>query len=233
MFNNTFFKLSLISIIITLLLNCGSSNRLNEYQFREQSAAASLAPPPPPEVFTDTFPFIDETDPIGTLLNVGTTIVKEVELAKVAAKMDSAIENVDVPQLIVDRTLYHCAEFMRFNPVSNSADTDFLFNFFIRNYGIEAKSWNAATYFKMEVDIMLLDNQTDLLIWKKRIKERNRISAQIFGAGTAIGNVITAVTLSKLSVQQIKDGLGNLADFTSDKISRKLYQDYIKSREVD
>jgi hypothetical protein len=227
-----FLLLQVISIItlLTFWLNCGSSNRLKEYQFRDQTAASILAVPPPPEVFTNSFFWVDGDDPIGSIIRVGTSIAKEVEARKVRARLDSAMDQVDVPEEITHQTLLDCARFLRYRPVDDPENCDYLFDFYIQEYGIEAGSWSATVYFKIDLQVVLLDQEMNRLIWKKKIKEKFPINSEIFGLGQALGDVVTAVTLSKLTVEQIENGFRQLADFTADRISRILYKDFMNSR---
>lgn len=220
-----------IFILIFLLFSCSSSNKLKLYQFNNSTASASEPLAPPATVFTHSSLWIDEQDPLGSLVRIGTTIAKEVEAVKVRAKLDSALELVDIPMQIKEKTLIQCSRFMRYQPVENTADSDFLFTFHIKKYGIEAKNWSATAFFNLKVQVDLLDNKNEKRIWKKKVTVNQPITSRIFGIGESLGNVFTAVALSRLTVDQIANGLENLADFAADEISRKLRDDYMKSRE--
>ena len=82
----------------------------------------------------------------------------------------------------------------------------------------------------MDVEVQLLDNRRGVRIWKARVKERQPITRTFFGLGKATGDVITAVALAKLSVEELVEGFEHLADYTADRITRKLRDDLVKAR---
>ncbi len=220
----------LIGIAILMGLNCGSSNRLMEYDFREHTAAAMMAVPPPPEIFTDSFFMVDEGNLLATAIRIGTTIAKEVEVAETQRKLDQAMEEVDVPEIIRLEALHQCAKTLRAQPVDDENNSDFLFDFQIQNYGIDAKSWSASVHFKIDVKVFLLDNENNTEIWHKRVRERMPISRELFGLPDAAGDIITAVALSNLTAEQMADGFEHLAQYTADRVARRLQSDLAKAR---
>ena len=53
----------------------------------------------------------------------------------------------------------------------------------------------------------------------------------MFGLPDAAGDLINAVSLSRLTAEQIAGGLENLAVHTSDRIIHKLQHDFSKKRQ--
>lgn len=220
----------LLGMTMLLGMGCGSSNRLMEYDFREHTAAGMMAVPPPPEIFTDSFFMVDEGDLLATAIRIGTTIAKEVEIAETQQKLDQAMEEVDVPEIIRMEALHQCAKTLRAEPVDDENNSDFLFDFQIQNYGIDAKSWSASVHFKIDVKVFLIDNEDNTEIWRKRVRERMPISREVFGLPDAAGDIITAVALSNLTVEQMADGFEHLALYTADRVARRLQHDLAKAR---
>ena len=213
------------------LIECGSSNRLREYDFRDFTAAAVVSAPPGPEVFTNSFIFLDKDDPIGSALRLGTTIAKEVQAGKAQARLDSAMQQVDIPERIRGRVLQRSSTYLHYDPTDDYRDSDFLFDIYIREYGIDAKSWDSRVYFKIDVKVHLIDNGTGMEIWEAHVEERKPLSQSIFGwSGSPTDNIITAVALSSLSVKEMAIGFQNLADYTADRVAQKLQEDFEKSR---
>ena len=99
----------------------------------------------------------------------------------------------------------------------------------INNYGIEASSWSAAVYFKIDVKVRLIDNEKHIKVWEKTIKERMHISSSIFGLHDAIGNVITASVLSDLSEEEMIEGFTHLGQFAAGRIADRIQDDFIKA----
>lgn len=216
--------------LIAFLMHCGSSNQLRVYQFSESNAFAIMALPPPPEIFSDHFIEIFDRDPLRTALNVGTTIAKTVEAQKVQARLDSAMAEVDIPDVIRERALRQCSETLNLNPIDARDGADYLFIMNIVRYGIEAKSWSASVHFLIDVHVRLVETGDNVEIWSRRVKTRDPVSDHLFGLSDAVGNIITAATLSGLSKEELIIGFEALARHAADRIALRLSDDYFRSK---
>jgi hypothetical protein len=212
--------------LILVFSTCCSLNKLQGVEFRERTASAFLAYPPPPEVFTDGWANIDFDNPIRAAIGIGTGIAKEVEAGKTRAKMDSAMGMVDIPEIVRVETLERGSKHLHYRPVEEKDDSDFRFNIVIKEYGIDAGSWTAGVYFKMNVEVALLDNKKTREVWRSCFNEKVAVSREFFGLPGAVDNILTMVSLSNLTSAQIADGLENLAVHTSDRMMQKLQRDF-------
>jgi hypothetical protein len=219
------------TILMLTLTTCCSMNKLQGYEFREHTVSALLAHPRPPEIFTDNWTNVDFSNPVKAAIGIGTGIAKEVEVAKTRAKMDSAMGIVDIPEIVRSETLERGSQYLHYLPIEETNNSDYLFDIVIRHYGIDAKSWTASVYFKMNVKITLLDNRKGSEVWRRCFDERFPVSRVIFGLPGAAGNIITAVSLSQLTAEQIAQGLENLALHTSDLMIHKLQKDFSKKNQ--
>ena len=218
-------------ILISILSMCCSMNKLQGYEFRDHTAAALLAYPPPPQIFTDDWTNLDFSNPVQAVIRLGTGMAREAEVSKTRAKMDSAIQMVDIPEIIRIETLERGAQYLHYHPIEDIDESYFLYDIVMKHYGIDAKSWTASVYFKMEVKVTLLDNRRGTEIWRSCFDERFPISREMFGLPDAAGDLINAVSLSRLTAEQIAGGLENLAVHTSDRIIHKLQRDFSKKRQ--
>ena len=219
-----------VLILSSFLVMCSSTNRLREYEFHGKRAGAIMAVAPPPEVFTDSFFYFDEKDPLGSVLRIGTTIVKHVELRKARERMLYALEEVDIPEALKDQTLTRCERILRYRPEDNPDIADYLFEMNIVKYGIVADSWSAGVHFLLDAKVYLVENVRNVEIWRKRVKERLAVTEEVFGIGSTGGNVITAIMLSTLTEEQMIEGFENLAEYAADQLSRKLLRDVRRAR---
>lgn len=215
---------------VVLLFAC-SSNKLIEYDLREADIAARTFMPPHADVFTDLSVNFNPRDIVGTAISVGSTIARENEAIKARARLDSAMQMVDVPAIIEEEVLFRAAELLNFRPVKEVKTADFIFNVHMEKYGIDARGWDVGTYFVIESRVELIDNQLQRRIWKGKVAAREPLSPRVFGISTPIENVLDAVALSQLSVDEMAAGMEYLANFSAEIISEKLYRDYIKSRD--
>jgi hypothetical protein len=218
-------------LFVFLATGCGSSHRLQEYEFAEHTVAVVAAIPPRATVTTSSGDaWFNMHRPISSLFRVGTAMVKHEEAVEAQARLDTALQQVDVVEAMSREFLTATAPSLGMQIVRKVGDADFLFDVRIVDYGIHADSWEGATFFVMAGEILLVDNTDKSLIWKRRVDERDRIAPGVFGLGTTAGNIVTAHTLSQLSQEAIASGLEALALDTARRVSRKLRDDLYRSR---
>ena len=223
--------LVILPLLVVLLLTACASNKLVEYDLREANIAARTFMPPRANVFTDANLNINPHDIVGTAINVGTTIARESEAVKARARLDSAMTLVDVPAIIEEEVLFRAAEMLNFRPVNEVNAADFVFNIKMDRYGVDAKGWDVGTFFVVKAKVELIDNQQQRRIWKRGVEAREPLSPRIFGISAPVENVMDAVALSQLSVDEMVSGMEYLANFSAGVIAEKLYRDYVKSRD--
>jgi len=201
---------------------CRGTGRLADYDFRDRTIAVAYDTAPYPDVLTGPwFPDVSE-NPLITALKLGSRVAREVEANRIRARLDSAVNGVDVVGRMADRTLERSARILRMRPVDAEADAEFVVEVVLRKYGIDAKDWNAAAHFFIDAEVYLLDGDDGTRIWKAHVHERDAIMPAIFGPGTVVRDVVTAATLASLSVEEIENALERLADYSADRITSRL-----------
>ena len=219
---------SLLALAFLVVAGCGTSNHLADYDFRDRTVAVVSNIPPYPEVETGDFIDLDRKNLLATIAHAGSAVVKETQAHKARKRLDEAMHDVDVSQRIADRVLDRSALYLRATPVADEREADFLLDIRVREYGIEAESWDAASFFKLDADIVLLDPD-GRQVWKTRVKERDAITPTVF-AGATVSNIVTAEALSRLSADEMADAMERMADFTADRMMEKLRRDLSKAR---
>lgn len=223
-------NLLLVFVLSPALFFSCSSNKLAQYELKDANIAAQTFMPPRANVFTDFSFNIDPKDLISSAIGVGTTIAREAQAVKARARLDSAMMRVDVPAIIEEEVLMQAADMLNFRPVNEVDAADFVFNVDMKRYGIDARGWDVGTYFVVDSRVELIDNETHRRIWKAHVQERQPLSSSIFGLAYPVENVLDAIALSQLSVEEMTIGLQYLAHFSADRIAEKLYRDFVKSR---
>ena len=219
-------------VLLPLLAACSSSNHLRDYEFTDERVAVVAAIPPRPAVFTD-LPWdarVDPDDPIGSIFRAGTAIAKHAEARRAQDRMDSALAFVDVPERIAAQVLLDGSRSLGYRPVDHPHDADYLLDLRVADYGLVADSWDAAVHFEVDAELVLFDRQTDRVIWREHVRTREPIS-DAPGFGTTFGNVYTAATLSRLSVDDMIRALEDLAGFAAAELVGTLRHDFYESRE--
>ncbi len=223
----------LLALVVPVASGCGPSNRLRDYDFGGRSVAVIAAVPPGPRVLSGPWSdaFVDPYDPVGTALRVGTAAAKWEAARQAQARLDSAAARVDVAELIARRALEGSAPTLGLRPVDDPAEADFVLDLRVYAIGLVADSYDGATYFAVEADVVLLDGPTRETVWQDELREREVLTNVLFGLPPAAGNVVTARALAGLSAEAMERGLARLAAFAADRVTRALRQDFLRSRE--
>ena len=220
-----------LGILLVAGAGCRSTNRLADYEFSERTLAVNTVFRGMPEVETGDFYFIDGERPLRSVLKLGSSLVKRAEAEKAQQRMDSAMQLVDVSEILYDRILHQSAIYLNTEPVGMIGEADYLLDVNIREYGIDAKSWDANAFFKIKAHAQLVDRRAGRLVWETRFEEREPISPAILGPHPAIRNVLSANALASLSVDELAAALEQMADYAADRITRRLQHDLYESRD--
>jgi hypothetical protein len=221
----------LFGVFVLAAAGCGSSHHLKKYDFAGGSAAVIAAIPPAPTVFSDLgLGYLDLDRPLEAFLRVGTAVVKEGEVQVAQKRLDEALARVDVAERLAEQTLLRGARHLRYHPINDPDQADYLIDLRVADYGLVADSWESTVFFMIDAEVVLIDNATGRVIWDQRVREREPASRRLIGLGPTAGNVITAATLSKLSSEEMVEAFERLADYSADHLVASLRHDYFKSR---
>jgi hypothetical protein len=215
-----------------VLAGCSGTNRLREVDLRGRAVAVVAAIPPHPRVQAGdpAEAAVDPYDPVGSAIRVGTAAAKYHEARRAQARLDSAVARVDVADRIARRVLLDSAEQVGFDPVPSPDEADFLLDLRIHDYSLVADSFEGATFFALEGDVLLIDPYSGRTLWERSVREREVLDAALFGLPAAAGNVVTARALAQLTEAQMEAGLERLADYVAGRIVDRLRADYLYSR---
>lgn len=213
---------------------CANTGRLGEYDFRDRSVAVVTIAPPRPALLDDWWDADVPTDQgfLAAVAFVGTEIVKDRQMDRAMARVDSAVATVDVSARMSDRVLRRAAAQLRARAVESVDHADFEVELRVKRYGIEADAWDAPARFFVDAEVRILEGPTGLEIWKQRVVERDDIAPAEaeWLLGSTLGNVVTAASLADLSVSEIEWTLEYLADYSADRMMEKLTRGLEKAR---
>ncbi len=223
---------AVVLLMGTGLVGCASTGRLGQYSFEDQTTAVIAAVPPRAYISSGYGEaWVSRHHPVRSAVRVGTYLAKRAEMKQAQARLDSAQQFVDVAELVAREVLVKNQNALGYEAVSNPRAADFVIDVRIYDYGISAASWTAGTYFVLDGEIILFDNETKREIWTRKLREREPITHNIIGLGATVGNVLTARALSQMSVEEMASGLEHLAQYTASRVSARLRNDFLKSRE--
>lgn len=223
---------ALFAATASTLWGCSGTNRLREVDLRGRPVAVVAAIPPHPRVQAGdpAEAGVDPYDPVGSAIRVGTAAAKYREARQAQARLDSAVARVDVADRIARRVLLDSAEMLGFEPVGRPTDAAFVLDLRIHDYSLVADSFEGATFFALEGEMLLLDPAAGRTLWAREVREREVLDAALFGLPAAAGNVVTARALARLTEEEMTAGLERLADYVAGRVVDRLRTDYFRSR---
>jgi len=210
-----------LALLVVVPAACRGTGRLAEYDFQDRTLAVRSVIPPHPQVLTGPY-FTDwPANPVQAVIRAGTRIAKEVEASHVRARLDSAAAAVDIAGRLAGRAHDRAAFHLRAESTDDESSADFVVEVLVREYGIDAKDWDAAAHFYVDARLVLIDGRDGTQIWDTRIKTHDPIAPAIFPGG-AVRDVVTARALAGQSVDEIRVALERLADYSADRITERL-----------
>lgn len=224
--------LALLAGIASLAsIGCASSNTLHEYDYRGRSLSVVSDLPPSPEVLTGPY-FVGHPsgDAIRDAVRLGARVAREVEAREVRERLDSAATLIDVGHVLEDNTLERAARYLGARASRSEAQTDFLLELVVVEYGIDAETWDAAAHVYIEADAALIHVESGAEIWRAEIEARDPLGPSVFGPARAVRDIVTAASLADLSVEEIVDALEYLADYSAGAITDRLRDDLREAR---
>lgn len=212
-----------------LLASCATVNHLDRIRLDNPRLAAVLQPPPPPTLDAWYDLSIDTHDPIGTVLRVGSSIVKAAEAEKAGERMREALGRVDVPEVVFEESSARCVRALGADRVGEARDADVVLELEIEDYGINAPSWGSAVSLEIATTVRLYERRTRDLLWRRHITVTQRASPEVFGLPGAAESIFTAAMLASLSTEEMVRGFSSLAQFAARVIGDTLERDVWKA----
>jgi hypothetical protein len=210
------------SVLAVLVLSgCGANHHLGDYQFANRSMALVYVDAPAPALLTGGYGITSAKNPVDAVIRAGSGAVKEVEARRASVRLDSATSKVDVAARLADETLSRASRYLGVRPVGQSDDADFLLEIRLRSFGIDARGHDAA-YLYTNAEAVLLDRRTGREIWSVDVQGNDRLTPQVNGTERGPAAIITAGTLSRVSVSDFQAALGQLVSYSSTLITDEL-----------
>jgi len=223
-------RIVLLAVAAALLASCATVNRLDDIRLDGASLASVLAPPPPPSLDTWYDLGIDTGNPIGTVLRVGSSIVMAAEAEKAGERMREALDEVDVPAVVLEESSARCARALGADRVEETRDADFVLDLEVEEYGIDAPSWGGAVALQIDLTVRLYERRSRDLVWRRHVSVDQRATPEVFGLPAAAENIFTAAMLASLSTEEMVQGFQALAHDAARIVGNTLERDLRKAR---
>ena len=200
---------------------CGGKHYLSQYQFSDRTLALVYIEPPSPQLLHGYYNIGLTQNAVQSVVRAGAGVAKEVEARKASARLDSAVLRVDVPSRLAQRTVERASRYLGTRPVVTADNADYILEVTMRSFGIDARS-NTATYLYTRAEAVLLDRHTGREIWSVRVNGTDRLTPWVRGTANIPSAIITAGTLSAVTVEDFQQALEQLVTYTSNLITAEL-----------
>jgi hypothetical protein len=221
---------AIAAVTAVLLASCATVNRLESISLHDAELASVLAPPPPPSLDSWSHLSIDPSNPIGTVLRIGSSIVLAAEAQKAAERMREALTEIDVPAVVFEESTARCARALGAGRVGDTRDADFVLDLEIEHYGIDAPSWGSAVSLEISVTARLYERRSRDLVWRRHLSVAERARPEVFGVPSAAETIFTAAMLASLSTEEMAKGFAYLAHYMARHVGDTLERDLRKAR---
>lgn len=208
---------------------CASAGRLAEYSFEGRDLAVVTTTPPRPTI--DTPEEFDteggEGGLLGAVIRIGAELARDYEAWKAGPKLERAADMADVPGRLSERVLERSAGILRAEPVDRVQEADFEMVVVVRDYGIDFSDWDGAARWFIRAEVTLNDAE-GARIWRTEVDEKDDVRE-----GTpsgAVGDILTARALADMTEEEMAEALQGLAEYSAERIARKLRDGLEKAR---
>jgi hypothetical protein len=206
---------------LSVLAACGPKHHLAEYSFADRSLGLVYIAPPSPVLYTGSYSIRRDDDPVTAVMRAGAGVAKDVEARKANARLDSANARINVADMLAKRTVERAGRYLGMRPVAGSEAADYVLEIQMRRFGIDASGASAA-YLYTNAEAVLLERRTGREIWSSKVQGTDRLTPAVYGANRVPGTIITAGTLSTVSVADFQAALDQLATLSSTVIADQL-----------
>ena len=213
--------LALLTAVTVTLTACGQKHHLSEHSFANRSISLVYDEPPAPQLLTGWHDLRHIDDPMEAVLRAGSGVANEIEGRMASARLDSASVQVDVANRLAQHTLERASRYLGTRAASSSADADYLLEVHMRRFGLDVRGQSAA-YLFTDAEAVLLDRRTGREIWSSAVRGTSRLTPFVRGGEHLPAGIITAGTLSTVSVQDFQLALDQLVGFSSMLITDEL-----------
>ncbi|MFW6289136.1 MAG: hypothetical protein ACOC2Q_05090 [Spirochaetota bacterium] len=217
------------ALVVGVLGSCASTE-LAYHSFERESLRMVVRVAPDARVDADYFITIDPNDPVGTIISIGSSVVKASQVENAQRRMDVALRELDVQSIMEDEVGGYFQDVMEMRLTDSRRNASYYLSVEVREYGIEASGPGSSIEFVLSGSAELYDTATDDRIWRDRFSRSLRVSPSFFGLPSSAGNVVSAAMLSDLTEEQIADGIERVTREAAWEVGREFEDDLYRAR---
>lgn len=209
------------AVVLLVAAGCGGKHYLAQYQFSDRTLGLVYLEPPSPQLLHGYYNVGLTQNAVQSVVRAGASAAKEIEARRASARLDSAVLRVDVPARLAQRTVERASRYLGTRPVATGDNADYVLEVTMRSFGIDAR-YNTAAYLYTRAEAVLLDRHTGREIWSIRVNGSERLTPWVRGTNNIPSAIITAGTLSQVTIADFQEALEQLTTYTSRLITDEL-----------
>jgi len=222
--------LFIIMLAAAVILSGCVSAELGYLEFEDKNLDLGVIAAPDAEIDAYYSVTLDANNPVGTILSIGTSAAKAVQVEAARKKLDAAMKTTDVPE-ILETELSDYFENKMDMKITSSKKADFTLVLDVRQYGIDAGGSGSSIRFIVDGKATLYTEPGSDRVWRESIHTSNAVSPSFFGLPSSAGNVLTAAMLAELTEEEIALGLDRVARAAAREVGSELERDIYRSRQ--
>jgi hypothetical protein len=212
-----------------ILSSCMTVNHLGNYDFVGSTLAVDMRTPPSPRLNVD-YDVNLNSGPVISALSVMSNLAKADQANKARDKMQVALTDVDVPEIVRVESFSACADSLGAQQVRSRRQADYIFALDIQEWGIDARSPVSAVSLHIRLVASLYPLKGRELAWRREVTVNQPADPEMFGVGNIIGNMVTATVLYNMTEDDLARGFKELASRTAKRIALDLQRDLDRAR---
>lgn len=217
------------TLLVGLLGACASTE-LAYHSFEGEPLRLVVRVAPDARVDADYFVTIDPSNPVGTIISIGSSVAKASQVESAQRKMDVALRELDLRGIMEDEVGGYFEDVMEMRLTDSRSSASYYLSVEVREYGIEASGPGSSVEFVLSGSAELYDTATNDRIWRDRFSRSLQVSPSFFGLPSSAGNVVSAAMLSELTEEQIANGIEQVTRDAAWEVGQEFEDDLYRAR---
>ena len=176
--------LSLLAVVV-FVAGCASS-RLHKEDFEGRRIAVVAAFPPTPVIHNEylaavgVYPYAPAGRPA-----FGPAATEEDHVRRLQGLLNAATKRLDLAEYVARQALVIGADRLDATIANNPDEADYVLDLRVYHYGLYMRSYNTEANFFLNAELILRDQATNEVLWKKRLDRVGNFKTRLTGAQMA------------------------------------------------
>lgn len=203
----------LVVLLVLVGAGCAAPPRLAEADLGGRTVAV-IAVTPPEDLVRGPWPLADPR-----ALPPGRVRERHEAARRAQGRLTAAARQTDVADLVARHALARGAPALGLRAVPEPRAADLVLDVRVLAFDLRARTFTAPVVLDAEVDVVLVERATEEVLWRRRVRERLPVPAEVFGLE---GRRLSAAALAERSEAEMAEGLARLAARVGERVAEWL-----------